>query len=112
VQTNDLGGRQYHPDMEKVIYQTAVALKARDTSHFLKGLTPSQYMKYYVKAAGIIVECAMQLSVHTPGGASVKSFSSWMYSMTGLNITVVEDAQLEHQLLSQTKLIGDETCSS
>lgn len=88
---NDLGGRVYTDEMQAVIYQLAIKMKSRDTKHGVKrGLTPSQYMKFYVKAAGIIVESASHLTETSPGGERIKDFFSWLKTLTGLNIVTTD----------------------
>jgi len=102
-ENNDLGGRIYSEEMQKVILSLALQLKARDRSHStLQGLVPSQYMKFYVKAAGIIVEAAINLAVHSPGGEKVKSFLSWIKTLTGFTI-IPEDPLDESTVFIENK---------
>lgn len=84
---NDLGGRVYSEDMQHFIYLLTIRLKERDSKHKTeRGLLPSQYMKFYVKAAGIIVEAAINLTAFSPGGSKMKNFLSWINTLTGFNI--------------------------
>lgn len=100
---NDLGGRIYSQEMQKVILPVALQLKARDRSHStLQGMVPSQYMKFYVKAAGIIVEAAINLAVHSPGGDKVKNFLSWIKTLTGFTI-IPEDPLDEDTIFIEKK---------
>jgi len=102
-ENNDLGGRVYPEELQKVIYSLSLRLKARDLSHnTLQGLVPSQYMKFYVKAAGIIVEAAINLTVHSPGGERVKSFLSWIKTLTGFTI-IPEDPLDEGTIFIEKK---------
>lgn len=97
---NHLGGRDYSEEMGQVIYELATKFKGRDIDHSaLKGVPPSQYMKYYVKSAGVIVELATALARSAPGGEKIKSFLSWIKTLTGFNIIqtggLIEELLLE-----------------
>ena len=91
---NDLGGREYSDEIQEVIYKLSLALRARDQGRGIKrGITPSSYMKFYVKAAGIIVETAIRLAQQIPGEIKVKDFSSWLKTLTGLNIVIPDTSE-------------------
>lgn len=89
---NDLGDRQYSDGMQGVIYKLSLKLKERDSHHSSRtsGLVPSQYMKLYVKAAGVIVEAATALAMFDPSEKKAKSFFSWIKTLTGFTIIATD----------------------
>lgn len=96
---NELGGREYSEELQQVIYTLSLALKNRDKNHNTsQGLTPSQYMKFYTKAAGLIVELAIQLTQLSPGGGEVKNFFSWIKTLTGLDLILTLDGSALRKL--------------
>jgi len=91
---NDLGGREYSDEIQEVVYNLSLALRTRDRDRGIKrGITPSSYMKFYVKAAAILVETAIRLAQQIPGKIKVKDISSWLKTLTGLNIVLTEDPE-------------------
>jgi len=94
MEINELGGREYSDDMAIIIYTLSIDLKKRDHEHGVsRGLVPSMYMKFYTKSAGILVEAAMMLTQSAPGGEKVKSFFSWLKTLTGLNIVIPDTSE-------------------
>ena len=103
-QQNELGGRVYPPEFQELIHRLAIRLKSRDDDHLMKGLAPSQYMKYYVKAAGILVGCGLRLSYRAPGGPETKSFESWLETLTGLKDLFPMALRYDDLLLEEARL--------
>jgi hypothetical protein len=77
---NELGGYKYTKDQEDFLYRLAMYLRNRkqfDASE--KKLTPGDYMKLYVKAAGVIAETAHRLAM----SGSQFDFDEWVEVLTG-----------------------------
>ena len=90
---NELGGRQYSDSEQELIMAIALFLKSRDQTETAavfqnyqdpKAIRPSDYMKFYVKAAGTIYELAKTLStVVIRRQPSQKTVDDWLRIITG-----------------------------
>lgn len=88
---NEVGGRTYPPEIEEFIYALAIAMRNRDKTFALGEMPPSFYMKFYIKAAAIVVESAARLSEHCPLS---KTLNDWVKVITGLHIKIQSNANL------------------
>ena len=82
---NELGGREYSSDMQYLIFSLAQKFKDRDPLNRVPGSLPAKHMYKYVKAAGVIIECAMHLSSKTPNSIQEDDFRNWVGVITGFS---------------------------
>lgn len=77
---NELGGYKYTPEQEDFLHRLSIYLRNRTNFDNSKlQLRPDQYMKYFVKGAGIVAETAQRLSEASP----IHDFYYWVEVLTG-----------------------------